>query len=506
MIDDNKNLYLHYLKMRFAEAEIIFNKNIFNMVPSQGKHYFRVSKQWGQFPWLRPTDLHTKSKFDGKHFFEFALVLLQIRLLINLLLIVRIYIAYLPYRKLQISQNDPKYIFISPCFHLNEFLDDGKTLGIWGDVKFLDADLSKDAQYILLPFKESKYSSHKDLCKVLKEIEMNARFKLVHVSSYFSFRILMRTLFSYVIYYLLVTINILKIRLVTNFGLEDVTKIGVLLKCLAATNIDSIINFELSRVALKETSKTEAIFFTMEGQPWEIGVLLNLNMFSPKVLRYPVSHVPIRPENTQIFNYLLNANSLNVSKYLISDTLTAQTLSGLGLPESQIYEVEAQRFTRMGNLGFRYIYDSNVKRVLYVEDYQQEELVELVDILTRFKIDSNIDLYVSPHPAKPTFSFELFEMFKDARSSDENSFALAIFGSTTSAVLDDKYSQLLKAVFLPTSSKQYSSVPGVFVFSSFSELGELLEEVKFVPSLSDSVTRSSDFFRWASLLGRIKGK
>ena len=506
MIDDNQNLYLHDLKMRFAAAEIVFNKNIFNLVLSQGKNYFRVSKQWGQFPWLKPTDVNTKSKFDGKYYFEFALVLLQIRLLINILLIVRIYIAYLPYRKLQIPQNDPKYIFLSPCFHLNEFLDDGKSLGIWGDVKFLDTDLAKDAQYILMPFKESKYSSHKDLCKELKRIEMNAKFKLVHVSSYFSFRLLMRTLFSYVIYYFLVSINILKLCLVTNFGLVNVTKIGVLLKCLATTNIDSIINFELSRVALKETSKTEAIFMTMEGQPWEIGVLLNLNLFNPKVLRYPVSHVPIRPENTQIFNYLLNANSLNVTKYLISDTLTAQTLSGLGLSESQIYEVEAQRFTRMGNLGFIYAYDSNVKSVLYVEDYHQEELIELVDILTKLKFDHDIDLYVSPHPAKSTFSSDLFEIFKDVRSFDENSFALAIFGSTTSAVLDDKYSQLLKVVFIPTSSKQFSSAPGAFVFSSFSELEEIMEEVEFVPSLSDSVTRSSDFFRWASLLGRIKGK
>ena len=504
MIEDRQNLYLHDLKMRFMEAEAIFSKKIFSLVPSQGKNYFRVSKQWGEFPWLKPTDANNKSKFEGKHYFEFALALLQIRLLINSLLIVRIYTAYLPYRKLKISQNDPKYVFVSPCFHLNEFLDDGESLGVWGDVKFLDSDLSQEAQYLLLPFKESKYLSHKDLCKVLKRIQLNAKFKIVHVSSFFSFRLLVRILFNYAVYYFLVSINILKLCIVVKFGLKDVTKIVVLLECLDATNVDSIINFELSGAALKRTSKTEAIFLTMEGQPWEIGVLLNLNALKPNVLRYPVAHVPIRAENTQIFNYFLKGNSLNVTKYLVSDTLTARTLTGLGLSESQIYQVEAQRFTRIGELGFRYTYDSNVKSVLYIEDYRQEEILELVDILNELKTTHEIDLYISPHPAKTTFSTESVEVFKDVRSFNENSFALAIFGSTTSAVLEDKYSRLLKAVFLPASSRQFSSAPGAFVFSSFSELEKIMEGVEFVPSLSNSVIRSSDFSRWANLLGRVK--
>ncbi len=504
MIKDNQNLYLNELKVRFSEAEIIFNKNTFNLVPSQGKNYFRVSRQWGEFPWHKPTDVNTKFRFKGEHYFEFMLVLLQIRLLINMFLIIRIYIAFLPYRKLQTALNDPKYIFVSPCFHLNEFLDNGESLGIWGDVKFLDSDFSKDAQYVLLPFKESKYSSHKDLCKVLKSISTNTHFSIVHIASYFSFRLLTRILYSYVIYYFLVSINILRLCLVASSDGENVQKIAVLLKCLARTDIDSIINFELSRLSLKETKKTESVFFTMEGQPWEIGVLLNLNICSPKVLRYPVAHVPVRSENTQIFNYLLNANSLNVTKYLISDTLTAQTFIKLGFSESQIYRVEAQRFTRMGALGFRYTYDSKVKRVLYIEDYHQEELLELVDILTELKFARGIDLYVSPHPAKTTFSFDSFKIFKDVRSLDEDSFAFAVFGTTTSAVLEDKYSGLLKAVFLPTSSKLLSSAPGAVFFSSFSELQEIIEGDEFAPILSDSVIRSPDFFRWVNLLGRVK--
>jgi hypothetical protein len=504
MIKDRQSLYLHDLSMRFAEAEVIFSQSIFKLVPSQGKNYFRVSKQWGEFPWHKPTNVDSKSKFEAKHYFEFALVVLQIRMIINILRIVRIYTAYLPYRKLQISQGDPKYVFVSPCFHLNEFLDGDKNLGVWGDVKFLDSDLSQDSKYVLLPFKENKYSSHKDLCKVLKRIQMNGKFRIVHVSSYFSFRLLVRILASYAVYYFLVSINILKLCLVVSFGLKDVKKIGVLLKCLDTTDIESIINFELSRAALKKTSKTEAVFLTMEGQPWEIGVLLNLNSFNPNVRRYPVAHVPVRPENTQIFNYLLNGNSLNVTKYLISDTLTAQTLTGLGLSEDQIYRVEAQRFTRMGKPGFRYTYDPNVKSVLYIEDYHQEEILELVNILKELKMTHEIDLFVSPHPAKSTISSDFFEMFKDIRSSHENSFALAIFGSTTSALLEDKYSRLLKAVFLPTSSKQFSSTPGSFAFSSFSELESVMAGVEFVPSLSDSVTRSSDFSRWANLLGRVK--
>jgi hypothetical protein len=387
---------------------------------------------------------------------------------------------------------------------LNEFLDDGKSLGIWGDVKFLDPDFPKDAQYFLLPFKESKYSSHKDLCKVLKKISTNTNFSIVHIASYFSFLLLIKILYSYVIYYFLVSINILKLRLVASSDVENVKQIAVLLKCLARTDIDSIINFELSRVALKETNEIQSVFFTMEGQPWEIGVLLNLSICSPKVLRYPIAHVPIRSENTQIFNYLLNANSLNVTKYLISDTLTAQTFLNLGLSESQIYRVEAQRFTRMRGLGFRYTHDSKVKNVLYIEDYHQEQLLELFDILTELKFARDIDLYVSPHPAKSTFSFDSFKIFKDVRLFDGDSFALAIFGTTTSAVLEDKYSGLLKAVFLPTSSKLISSIPGAVVFSSFSELEQIIEGDEFAPSISDSVTRSPDFFRWVNLLGRVK--
>jgi hypothetical protein len=116
-----------------------------------------------------------------------------------------------------------------------------------------------------------------------------------------------------------------------------------------------------------------------------------------------------------------------------------------------------------------------------------------------------MDLYVSPHPARSTSLFNSSSIFKDVRSFDGDSFALAIFGTTTSAVFEDKYSGLLKAVFLPTSSKLLTSGPGALVFSSFLELEEIIERDKSQPILSDSVTRSSDFFRWVNLLGRIKG-
>lgn len=393
---------------------------------------------WGYYPWR---------KFEFNPTSVTKILLLRLLLKLPFYVIESVaylaykYLQYLPYKVFRNSYfGENKIVFFSPSHHLREFTDRTKK-GFWGEVKFLSDDVVDHGLWCLIPYKH-KGSSHRKIASEIKSIQLNSKLSVFPLASLFGFGVFVS---------LVLTTSRLHFQLVkSTFGLinpnvgtldASVFQNGFFGKNLAQTELNRI----LIKKFLRNMEKPRSVVTLMEGQSWEIALIIQCMNFN--IQCYGVIHTPVRGEDSQILNYFLHYKELplisHLQTVLCPGNSSVQRLIALGADKKSLVQVEAQRFAR-STVGQKHRHAPESKRVLYVADANEKNTDYFLQQIKMISESSCFQFFIQPHPASVLKGDLMKYIWDGSKVSD---WRVVLFGPETSAYLQPEFSDSSTLVF-----------------------------------------------------------
>jgi hypothetical protein len=263
------------------------------------------------------------------------------------------------------------------------------------------------------------------------------------------------------------------------------------------------LNRQLIETQLNLMKKLRHSVALMEGQSWEISLLINA--VRRDIECHSVIHTPLRANDSQVLNYFLDFRNvplhLNLSSVLCPGESSIHELVSLGMDQDKILLVEAQRFTqRITSMKHRF--DPRSNRVLYVADANDDNTQFFFNELSNLQENSNFEFYIQPHP---TTKIDETRQSMVWSSSDFQSWCLVIFGPETSAFLQSEFSES-NSYFLnkEESIKMQSPLRCISNLSQISSARNLPNGL--ASSIKNIVNQNNEFPLWRAMVNDLLKK
>jgi hypothetical protein len=467
---------------------------------SEQRKLVRSMNFWGEYPW-KGFDFSIKKKsFIVK---SFLILSLPAHLVDAIFYLISRHVLHLCYKNINsVKVPDGQVAFFSPSTNLDEFLS-RSTTGFWGDLKYLDPRLKIQSAWFLIPNKPPGIS-HLEFSRTLRRISKESSFSLFPLAQYFSIEVLTRAIrdvFSF---------HVLVLRLLIRFFPYDHG--DAVLEIFNRNNVGrgiaaTALNKSLAAAVLTKFPQLRSVIYLMEGQPWEISLLLETHARDIPVIS--VLHTPIRKLDTQILNYFITQRGEHPASY-IHKVLTpgldsALQLKHLGLKDEQLGIVEAQRFIPFVSRA-RQTYSSKSRDVLFVADANFENTIAFIEMIT--KLDSNwreeFSVYLQLHPSSSHYKSGDFHIWEPKHSK---AWGIIIFGPETSAFLQDEFSEANIALF--DGRSEFSLSPNSFSLNipkiqGGSQISELIRNPSMLNvSNTHLLLKDSSFKAWREEIDEI---
>jgi hypothetical protein len=321
---------------------------------------------------------------------------LVLKICLNAVLSLPTGLAYLVYQQLlmtrisKVKEINEKDIFISSIIYQNEYQENITSENFfWGPLKNLSIDLNRSTCYVLVPYKRIR----------IEETKTSQNYKTVDLRSCRSSFFLTRaciTLLAANVFYISVIFKLF-------FKPRTIKEIRELIleehQLILGRELSSTVFIEMLMTDFSKLIFNTKIFFTCEGQQWEISMLQQISVHNDI---YAVVHVPLRAENSQINVYgIIDAFSkpLNL-KFLTPGENSKKLLSTVIKEKYPIFNVEAQRFIKGSQVqkGLPIKKTDQFISVFLSADYEyDEDLLKM--LIESFPEILGDHIYVYPHPS-----------------------------------------------------------------------------------------------------------
>lgn len=343
------------------------------------------SKLICRYPWRSIKEIRAGEK-----------ILFKFRILMSIMLSLPAGLSYLLYQQLliitkpRVKKISKNHIFISSIIHEGEFHKEMNERNFfWGSIKEFENNTNTSNCYILIPFKKIKINTLK-LAGIHEVVDLRSCRAHFFGIRHFSILIISNLFYSIKLIQLLCRSKE-KVR-VAGLILEDHKQ--VLGKDLSATIYTKLLVSDLCRLI-----SNQKVFYTCEGQSWEISLLQKIGT---DIKVYAVVHVPMKIADSLISVY----GSLDKLKkplklsFLSPGRLSSNLLFGLIDKKYPIIEVEAQRFIKKEKVQIKLLKKKTVNAIsvfLEVDSNCNEELLGIIiGCFTQIPAEH---VFIYPHPS-----------------------------------------------------------------------------------------------------------
>jgi hypothetical protein len=456
----------------------------------------RAMSNWGRYPWRK---FEVDKKVVTFRVVAPHLFLLPFYIFESIIYLTIKYFQYRPYKQFRRTLKMNKEIaFYSPSHHLKEFTDSSVN-GFWGEVKYLSEEITDEGLWCLVPYKGPN-TSHAQLAAEIKKIQVSSRVAVFPLASLLNLKLLGSAITS-----------IIRAHLILLKMLFELTKSG---DCLIEDSLiqrntfgryfaQTELNRHLIDTQLNLMKKLRHSVALMEGQSWEISLLINAK--KRDIGCHSVIHTPLRENDSQVLNYFLNFRNVPLHFYLSSVLCPGESsihkLVSLGMDQNKILLVEAQRFTQKNTLN-KHKFDPRSNRILYVADANDDNTQFFFHELSNFQDNSNFEFFIQPHP---TTKIDEARQSMVWSSSHFQSWCLVIFGPETSAFLQFEFSES-NSYFLnkEESIKMQSPLRCISSLSQISSARNLPNAL--ASNFKNVVNQDNEFPLWGAMVNELLKK
>ena len=461
----------------------------------------RAMAVWGPYPW-RSFD-HSLKPLNSFGLIKLSLAL-PFHLFQGLGYLALKYFQYLPYRNFRRVDYSKKSLGVfSPSLHLLEFSDRSYT-GFWGEVKFLSEEMSLKTAWFLVPFKAAG-TSNRQLVHQIRQINHESQFRLIPLASFLSMQILAEAIIDLISFHAFLA----KLIFYEATKKSDIKVCRIFVQEQLGLGIARTeLNRHLLGAGIARGTQLKSILHLMEGQSWEIALNdLSLGLGLPC---WGVIHTPLRAQDSQILNYLLKCNERSLAELkkniCCPGRSSLETLTGLGVPQSQLQVVESQRFIHFQVLK-KFTYSSVSRKVLYVSDANiktTEHFAKLIGDKSGHRNKSNLEFFLQPHPSQSHIEFSGLPLVNRLEAHD---FGVIIFGPETSSYLQPEFNECNIRFFNPPMPPQrflqmkYLGIPQVENLEDI----EISLENSFKLNKDDDllILRDDSFTKWRKVIDEL---
>ena len=461
VINNFKLVLLKRLETDFRAFIESFPFNLISLLKKDLKTIIRETNWLGRFPWYEEKDLRRSSAVWNR---DSVYLALGGHLFIGVLYLVYQFFAYKPYRHSSTKRNLRRILIVQPTFNLEEFENNtfNKSLGYWGLAKDKFFTNYPDITFLTIPYIHHKLPTHSMIAKKIVEINGCGKFHMISLGSFFSVLTLIICIKNFIIVSICSWLYFFGHLIRSHFKKKS-HKFGFEYKFVAGKNLaSSILISQLIKNSLKHGANVSSCIYICEGQSWELSLIRLIKEASNKVRIYGYIHIPYRPSDTLILNYLVrleNQNDLYLPNFLLCPgPNTIHLLSNLGFKLNLMLPVEAVRFIKKPTNKIRY--DSSCKSILLICDVNLTHIYKTLEYLETIanELSIVIDVFIQLHPTqnwKELFWAEQNIRLFDSRFNpcDFTLIRLVIFGPETTAYLQVDF-QNIPVVFTGTENSQ----------------------------------------------------
>ena len=321
---------------------------------------------------------------------------LVLNICLNTVLSLPIGLAYLIYQQLlmvrvsKIKAINERDIFVSSIIYQNEYHENTISENFfWGPLKNLSIELNRSTCYVLVPYKKIR----------IEETKTSQKYKTVDLrscrSSFFLTRYFITLLASNVFYISVVFKLFFKSRTTKEMKKLILEEHQLILgRELSSTIFIQMLMTDFSKLVLKNR-----VFFTCEGQNWEISMLKEISAHNNL---YAVVHVPLRAGDSQINVYELIDEFSKPSNltFLTPGENSRKLLSAVIKGKYPIRDVEAQRFIKGDQIQKSLPLNKRGQSIsLFLSADYNYDLDLLNMLIESFSEIPGDHIYVYPHPS-----------------------------------------------------------------------------------------------------------
>lgn len=283
--------------------------------------------------------------------------------------------------------------------------------------------------------------------------------------------------------------------------------------------IDNLLTYELIKSSIQTSSASKQTFYLYEGQPWE-KVLNSVSVCLNRELPVAVQHSTVRFWDLRYFQHLLELPERDEmeghfpKKIVVNGELSFRML-GKRPAQQELIILESLRYRRSPSIQREFLDTSEKVSPVILGSFLPEDDEYILELLEEIAPElANIEFTFKPHPlaTKPflsksvainSSSQELWPLLQGATH--------VLIGSSTSAVLEVIEAKIPFAVFLPPSTVNLSPLNGVagveFLANSIQLLNFLAKNrQEFLNGLNveDLITAHANLDLWKHFLRKSK--